>query len=64
METVQLVAAGMTVGLTVEQLAAIPLSFPTYVEIVGWAAYDIVRQLGLEGGQPHWAAPAETSDND
>ncbi len=55
-ETVQLVAAGMTVGLTVDQLAAIPLSFPTYVEIVGWAAYDIVRQLGLEGGQPHWAA--------
>ena len=55
-ETVQLVAAGMKVGLTVEQLADIPLSFPTYVEIVGWAAYDIVKQLGLDGGKPHWAA--------
>lgn len=55
-ETVQLVAAGMKVGLTVVQLADIPLSFPTYVEIVGWAAYDIVQQLGLDGGKPHWAA--------
>ncbi|MFO7678974.1 MAG: NAD(P)/FAD-dependent oxidoreductase [Chloroflexota bacterium] len=55
-ETVQLVAAGMKAGLTVSQLADLPLSFPTYVEIVGWAAYDIVRQLGLDGGDPHWAA--------
>ena len=55
-ETVQLVATGMKVGLTVNQLADIPLSFPTYVEIVGWAAYDIVKQLGMDGGEPHWAA--------
>jgi pyruvate/2-oxoglutarate dehydrogenase complex dihydrolipoamide dehydrogenase (E3) component len=55
-ETVQLVAAGMKAGLTVAQLAELPLSFPTYVEIVGWAAYDIVTQLGLDGGEPHWAA--------
>ena len=55
-ETVQLVAAGMKAGLTVSQLADLPLSFPTYVEIVGWAAYDIVQQLGLDGGDPHWAA--------
>ena len=59
-ETVQLVAAGMKAGLTVSQLADLPLSFPTYVEIVGWAAYDIVQQLGLDGGDPHWAAHSVT----
>jgi dihydrolipoamide dehydrogenase len=53
-ETVQLVAAGMKAGLTVEQLAELPLSFPTYVAIVSWAAYEIVEQLGLEPGVPRW----------
>ncbi|MFL7839642.1 MAG: dihydrolipoyl dehydrogenase family protein [Candidatus Promineifilaceae bacterium] len=53
-ETVQLVAAGMKVGLTVEQLAEMPLSFPTYVAIVSWAAYEIVEQLGLDPGIPRW----------
>ena len=50
----------MKAGLTVSQLADLPLSFPTYVEIVGWAAYDIVQQLGLDGGDPHWAAHSVT----
>lgn len=53
-ETVQLVAAGMKVGLTVEQLAELPLSFPTYVAIVGWAAYEIMQQLGIAIGDQHW----------
>ena len=53
-ETVQLVAAGMKVGMTVEQLAELPLSFPTYVAIVGWAAYEIMRQLGLAIGEQPW----------
>jgi dihydrolipoamide dehydrogenase len=53
-ETVQLVAAGMKAGLTVGQLAELPLSFPTYVAIVSWAAYEIVEQLGLEPGVPRW----------
>jgi pyruvate/2-oxoglutarate dehydrogenase complex dihydrolipoamide dehydrogenase (E3) component len=53
-ETVQLVAAGMKAGLTVEQLAELPLSFPTYVAIVSWAAYEIVEQLGLDTGVPRW----------
>ena len=53
-ETVQLVAAGMKAGITVEQLAYIPLSFPTYVAIVGWAASDIARQLGLDEGRSRW----------
>jgi pyruvate/2-oxoglutarate dehydrogenase complex dihydrolipoamide dehydrogenase (E3) component len=53
-ETVQLVAAGMQAGIAVEQLAELPLSFPTYVAIVGWAAYEIVEQMGLETGFPWW----------
>lgn len=53
-ETVQLVAAGMKAGLTVEGLADLPLSFPTYVAIVSWAAFDIVEQLGLDTGVPRW----------
>jgi len=53
-ETVQLVAAGMKAGLTVDQLADLPLSFPTYVAIVSWAAYEIVEQLGLDAGVPRW----------
>ncbi len=53
-ETVQLVAAGMKVGLTVSELSDIPLSFPTYVAIVGRAADDIVHELGLAKGEHHW----------
>jgi pyruvate/2-oxoglutarate dehydrogenase complex dihydrolipoamide dehydrogenase (E3) component len=53
-ETVQLVAAGMKAGLTVKQLAELPLSFPTYVAIVSWAAYEIVEQMGLDTGVPRW----------
>lgn len=53
-ETVQMVAAGMAAGLKVEDLARIPLSFPTYVGIVGWAAADIVDKLGIELGRAQW----------
>ncbi len=47
-ETVQLVAAGMKVGLMVEELADIPLSFPTYVAIVGRTALEISQRLEPE----------------
>jgi dihydrolipoamide dehydrogenase len=53
-ETVQMVAAGMAAGLRVEDLARIPLSFPTYVGIVGWAAADIVEKLGIDLGRAQW----------
>ena len=46
-EVVQLVAAGMATGLRVEQLAAVDLAYPTYVQIVGEAAYRICRALGI-----------------
>ena len=46
--------AGMAAGLTVESLSRIPQSFPTYVGIVGWAAYDIVEQIGIHEGLHRW----------
>jgi pyruvate/2-oxoglutarate dehydrogenase complex dihydrolipoamide dehydrogenase (E3) component len=55
-DTVQLVTAGMAAGLTVDRLADLPLSFPTYGAVVGWAAYEIVRQLGLDRERPYWMA--------
>ena len=47
-EVVQLVAAGMATGLRVEQLAAVDLAYPTYVQIVGEAAYRACLSLGIE----------------
>lgn len=47
-EVVQLVAAGMSVGLRVEQLAAVDLAYPTYVQIVGEAAYRACLALEIE----------------
>ena len=47
-EVVQLVATGMATGLRVEQLAAVDLAYPTYVQIVGEAAYRICLSLGIE----------------
>lgn len=47
-EVVQLAAAGMTSGLRVEQLAATDLAYPTYVQIVGEAAYRACLALGID----------------
>ena len=47
-EIVQVVAIAMAGGLRVEELAQVPLSFPTYAGIVGRAAYRAAGQLGRE----------------
>lgn len=47
-EIVQVVAIAMAGELRVEELAQVPLSFPTYAGIVGRAAYRAARQLGRE----------------
>ena len=47
-EVAQLVAAGMATGLRVDQLAAIDLAHPTYVQIVGEAAYRACLALGID----------------
>jgi pyruvate/2-oxoglutarate dehydrogenase complex dihydrolipoamide dehydrogenase (E3) component len=48
-EIVQVTAIAMSGGMRVEDLARLPMSFPTYTGILGRAAYRITEQLGLEG---------------
>lgn len=50
-EIVQVVAIAIASGLRVEDLARVPLSFPTYAGMVGRVAYRAARQLGRE---PDW----------
>ncbi|MBA3778767.1 MAG: NAD(P)/FAD-dependent oxidoreductase [Chloroflexi bacterium] len=44
-EIVQLVAAGMAAGMTVEALAELELAYPTFTAIVGLAARRLAREL-------------------
>lgn len=44
-EVAQMAAIAMTAGITVETLAAIPLSFPTYANVFGRAALRAVRLI-------------------
>ena len=53
-EIVHLVAANMAAGSTVENLASLELSYPTYVSIVGLAARRAVHYLGLMEMSPEW----------
>jgi pyruvate/2-oxoglutarate dehydrogenase complex dihydrolipoamide dehydrogenase (E3) component len=46
-EIIQMVAACMTSGMRVEQLAELQLAYPTFTEAVGMAAQKLVRELGL-----------------
>ncbi len=56
LEIVQLVAAGMAAGMWVEQLAEMELAYPTFTAVVGLAARQIVRQLGVVPLSPEWRA--------
>jgi pyruvate/2-oxoglutarate dehydrogenase complex dihydrolipoamide dehydrogenase (E3) component len=47
-EIVQVVAIAITAGMHVDDLARVPLSFPTYAGILERAAYLVARQLNLE----------------
>ena len=53
-EVAQLVAAGMAAHINVEQLANLELAYPTYTAIVGLAARQIVRNMGLIPLAPQW----------
>lgn len=55
-EIVHLVAANMAAESTVESLASLELSYPTYVSIVGLAARRAVHNLGLMELSPEWCA--------
>jgi pyruvate/2-oxoglutarate dehydrogenase complex dihydrolipoamide dehydrogenase (E3) component len=56
LETVHLVAAGMAVGIGVEQLADLEIAYPTYAAVVGLAARKLVRELDLMPLSPQWRA--------
>ncbi len=53
-EIVQLAAAGMATGMRVEQLADLELAYPTFTEIIGLAARQLVKQLGGMPLAPKW----------
>jgi pyruvate/2-oxoglutarate dehydrogenase complex dihydrolipoamide dehydrogenase (E3) component len=56
-EVVQLVATAMGAGMRVEQLANLELAYPTFTAIVGLAARQLVRELGLVPVSPRWRSP-------
>jgi pyruvate/2-oxoglutarate dehydrogenase complex dihydrolipoamide dehydrogenase (E3) component len=60
LEIVQLVAAGMTADMWIEQLAEMEISYPTYTAIVGVAARRIVRDLGVRPVSPQWRTLGKT----
>jgi pyruvate/2-oxoglutarate dehydrogenase complex dihydrolipoamide dehydrogenase (E3) component len=43
----QVAAMAMAAGMRVDELAQVPLSFPTYTGILGRAAVSAARQLNL-----------------
>jgi pyruvate/2-oxoglutarate dehydrogenase complex dihydrolipoamide dehydrogenase (E3) component len=54
-ETVQVVAAAMSAGLNVEQLAEIQFAFPTFTEAVSMAAQIACRTIGIGRFPPSWS---------
>lgn len=54
-EVVQLIATGMAAGLRIEQLAELELAYPTFTEIVGLTARQLVRRLNASL-EPQWPA--------
>ena len=56
-EVVQLVATAMGAGMGIEQLANLELAYPTFTAIVGLAARQLVRELGLVPVSPSRWAP-------
>jgi dihydrolipoamide dehydrogenase len=56
LEVIQIVAAGMAAGMRVEQLAELEIAYPTFAGIVGLAARQISRELGVIPVSPQWRA--------
>lgn len=53
-EVAQLIAAGIASGMWVEQFAELELAYPTYSAIVGLAARQIARELGVLPLSAQW----------
>lgn len=56
LEIVHLVAAAMAADMWVEQLAELEIAYPTYTAVVGLAARQIVRDLGVMPLAAQWRA--------
>lgn len=56
LEVVHLVAAGITAGMWVEQLAEMEIAYPTFAAVVGLAARKIVQELGVRPLSAQWRA--------
>ncbi len=55
-EILQMVAAGMSADMGVEQLAELELAYPTYAAVVGLAARRVLRDLGVVPLAREWHA--------
>jgi len=56
LESIQLVAGGMSADMWIEQLAELELAYPTYTAVVGLAARQILRKLGVMPLATEWHA--------
>jgi dihydrolipoamide dehydrogenase len=56
LEIVHVVAAAMSADMWVEQLAELEIAYPTYTAVVGLAARQIVRELGVMPLAAQWRA--------
>ena len=49
MEIAQVAAVAVAAAMPVEEFVRIPLSFPTYTNVLGRAALETARQLDIPG---------------
>ncbi len=54
-EVIQVVAACMTAGMRVDQVAELPFAFPTFTEAVSMAAQKVCRKMGVGQFPPVWS---------
>ena len=56
-ELLQMIAAGMSADMWVEQLAELELAYPTFAAVIGLAARQIARELGVVPVAAAWRTP-------
>ena len=56
LEVVQIAAAGIAADMRIEQLAELELAYPTFAAVIGLAARQLVRELGLTPLAREWSA--------
>lgn len=54
LEVVQAAAAGMAADMWVEQLSELQIAYPTFTAVLGLAARQVVRKLGVRPLAPEW----------